>query len=65
MSLNKKICLSLFGKQDIQSILLISDIGENLEKFATDLLFTSDQSNILVQINTTDKLPIQGNNYCL
>lgn len=59
MSGYKKICSSLLSNQDGFSVMLIGDIGENLEKFATQMLMTFDQHNVNVIVNTTNKLPIQ------
>ena len=60
---NKRICLPILNtsaKDDTPSILLVGDIGEDLEKMATELIWESDLYHNTINVHTANKLPISG-----
>jgi len=65
MSSNKKICLSLLNRNfknatDMSSILLVGNIGESLEKIASELMYEADLHCKVIKLHTSNKLPIPG-----
>ena len=63
MTFYKKLCVSLLKKHGKSSILFVGDIGKNLEKIATEQLHESDQFSKVVEISTSNKLPLPSMNF--
>ena len=65
MSNHKRLCLSLLNKDledtvGLSSVLLVGCIGDNLEKIASELLHEADIHKRVMQVYTSNKLPIAG-----